>query len=57
VALRQESKDFHVVDDGTSASMLVEMSRIKRFRHVGISNVLRFTSICDLFTDSPSYAL
>jgi hypothetical protein len=36
--------------------MLMEnMSRNKCFLHVRISHVLRFISICDLFTDSPSY--
>jgi hypothetical protein len=42
----------------TSVSMLVEdTSRNKRFSQVRISNILRFISICDLFTDSPSYKL
>jgi outer membrane lipoprotein-sorting protein len=42
--------------DGTSVSMLVEdMSRNKCLFQVRISHVLRFTSICDLFTDSPLY--
>jgi hypothetical protein len=42
--------------DGTSVSMLVQgMSRNKCFSQVQISHVLRFTSICDLLTDSPSY--
>jgi hypothetical protein len=31
------------------------MSRNKCFLQVRISHVLRFISICDLFTDSPSY--
>jgi hypothetical protein len=60
--LRQESKDFYAADfdallkDGSSASVLVEdMSRNKCFFQVGISHVLRFISICDLFTDSPLY--
>jgi hypothetical protein len=36
--------------------MLVEdTSRNKYLIHVLISHVLHFTSICDLFTDSPSY--
>jgi hypothetical protein len=42
---------------GQSVSMLVEdMSRNKRFFffHVCISHFLRFISICDPFTDSPS---
>jgi hypothetical protein len=41
---------------GTSGSMLVEdMSRNKCFYQVRISHLLRFISICDLITDSPSY--
>jgi hypothetical protein len=40
----------------TSLSMLVEdMSRNKCSFQVQISHVLRFISICDLFTDCPSY--
>jgi hypothetical protein len=31
------------------------MSRNKCFFQVRVSHVLRFMSICDLFTDSPSY--
>jgi hypothetical protein len=31
-----------------------DMPRNKCFFQVGMSNVLRFISICDLFTDSPS---
>jgi hypothetical protein len=39
----------------SSISTLVEdMSRNKCFSPVRISHVLRFISICDLFTDSPS---
>jgi hypothetical protein len=39
---------------GTSVSMLVEdMSRNGCFVQVRISHVLRFISICDVFTDSP----
>jgi hypothetical protein len=38
-----------------SVAMLVEdMSRNKCFSQIRISHVLRFISICDLFTDSPS---
>jgi hypothetical protein len=29
--------------------------RLKMFFQIRISHVLRFISICDLFTDSPSY--
>jgi hypothetical protein len=44
--------------DGASVSMLVEnMSRNKCFFQVQISHILCFISICDLFTDSPSYLL
>jgi hypothetical protein len=40
---------------GTSVSMLVEdLLRNKRFFQVWISHVLRFISVCDLFTDSAS---
>jgi hypothetical protein len=40
----------------TSVSMLVEdMSRNICFYQVRISHVLRFISIYDLFTDTPSY--
>jgi hypothetical protein len=60
--LRQQSKHFYaagfdaLVKRGTSVSRLVEdMSRNKRFFLVRMSHVLRFMSICDLFTDSPSY--
>jgi hypothetical protein len=60
--LRQQSKDFYaagldaLLRDGTSASMLVnDMLRNKGFFQVQISHVLLFISICDLFTDSPSY--
>jgi hypothetical protein len=46
----------HRQSDGTRVSMLVEdMSRKFFFRFE--YHVLRFTSICDLFTDSPSYYL
>jgi hypothetical protein len=46
----------HWLSDGTNISMLVEdISRKKRFFQVLISYVLRFISIYDLFTDSPSY--
>jgi hypothetical protein len=42
--------------DGTSVSVLVEdMSINKCFFQVGISHVLLFISICDLFTDPLSY--
>jgi hypothetical protein len=58
--LRQQSKDFYTAsfdameNDGTSISILVEvMSRNKCFLQVRISYVLRFISICDIFTDSP----
>jgi hypothetical protein len=62
--LRQQSKVFYsagfdtLLKRWTSVSMLVEdMSRNKCFLQVRISHVLRFISICDLFTDSPSYTL
>jgi hypothetical protein len=46
----------HYKCDGTSLSMLVEdISRNKCFFHIQISHVLRFISICDLFTDSASH--
>jgi hypothetical protein len=42
--------------DGTNVSMLVdEPSRNHVFSQVGITHVLRYISICDLFTDSSSY--
>jgi hypothetical protein len=44
--------------DGTSVSALVEdISRNKWFSQIRISYVLRFISICDLFTDSPAYLI
>jgi hypothetical protein len=59
--LREQSKDFYaagldtLVKQWTSVSMLVEdMSRNKCFFQVRISHILRFISICDLFTDSPA---
>jgi hypothetical protein len=60
--LRQQLKYFYaeyfeaLVKRWTSESMLVEdMSGNKCFLKVRISHVLRFISICDLFTDCPSY--
>jgi hypothetical protein len=61
--LRQHSKDFYAAGFDALVkrwdkfiSMLVEdMSRNKSFSHVPISHVLRFISICVLFTDSSSY--
>jgi hypothetical protein len=60
--LRQQSKAFcaarfdALVSNGTSVSKLVEnISRNKCFSHVPLSHVLRVISICDLFTDCPSY--
>jgi hypothetical protein len=47
---------IHWQSDGTSVLMLVEdLSRNKCFFQDQISHVLRFISICDLFTDSPSH--
>jgi hypothetical protein len=46
----------HCRSDRSNISMLVEyMSRNKCFSQVRISHILRFISICDLLTDSPSY--
>jgi hypothetical protein len=46
----------HWQSDRTSVSMLMEdMSRNKCFFQGRISHGLRSVSICDLFTDSPSY--
>jgi hypothetical protein len=60
--LRQQSKDFYaagfdaLVKRWECVSMLVDdMSRSKCSFQVRMSHVLRFISICDLFTDSPSY--
>jgi hypothetical protein len=60
--LRQQSKDFYaagfdaLVMRWDSVSKLVEdMSRNKCFFQVRMSHVLRFISICDLFTNSSSY--
>jgi hypothetical protein len=59
MGLKQQSKDFYAAgfdSDWKSVSMLVEdMSRNGCFSRVRISHVLRFTSICDQFTDSPLY--
>jgi hypothetical protein len=54
--LRQHPKDFYAVVmrwDKTSVSMLVDdISRNKCFFQVQVSHVLRFRSICDVFSDS-----
>jgi hypothetical protein len=60
--LRQQSKDFRssgfdalVMRWDKGISVGGDMSRNKCFSQVRISHVLRFISICDLFTDSSSY--
>jgi hypothetical protein len=60
--LRQQPNDFNAVD----FDALVEMGQmyqcwcricreINAFSQIRLSHVLRFVSICDLFTDFPSY--
>jgi hypothetical protein len=46
-----------LINDGTSVSMLMEdISRNKCFYFsIRISHILRFISICDVFTNCPSY--
>jgi hypothetical protein len=47
---------MHWKSDGTSVSILVEdMSRNKCFFQFLTSHILRFASICNLFTHSFSY--
>jgi hypothetical protein len=56
--LGQQSKDFDAAGLDTGKAMgqvlVKNMSRNKWFFQFRISRVLRFISICDLFTDSPS---
>jgi hypothetical protein len=60
--LRKQSKGFYVVGFDAlvkrwdkCSNVVEDMSRNKYFSQVRISHVLRFVSICDLFTGSPSY--
>jgi hypothetical protein len=59
--LRQQSKDLYtagfdaLVKQGTIVSMLYQYGEINAIFQVRIPRVLLFISICDVFTDSPSY--
>jgi histone-lysine N-methyltransferase SETMAR len=60
--LRQQSKDFRAAGFDALVKRWVKYidagggyAKNRCFFHVGISHVLRFISICDLFTDSHSY--
>jgi hypothetical protein len=46
---------FRFRRNGKAMGEVGDMSRNESFPQVRISHVLRFISICDLFTDSPSY--
>jgi hypothetical protein len=59
--LSQQSKDVYAADFDALVKRWDKCINVgggyveKFFFQVGISYVLRFISICDLFTDSPSY--
>jgi hypothetical protein len=56
--MRQQPKDFYAVglDALLKCILLVDdMSRNKCLFHVGVSHILRFIPIYELFTDYPLY--
>jgi hypothetical protein len=58
--LRQQSKDFYVAGFDALVKrwdkrINVRRGHARKYMFFPVSNIVCFISICDLFTDSPSY--